>query len=133
MERELDNSGDDWKIPYFHHPLYSSGGRHGSDLPKRKALEPMFIKHGVSVVFAGHDHVYERVKPQHGIVHFVVGSSGQLRKGNLDKNTGFTDYANATEQAFLAVEIDGDEMYFNAVSRTGKVIDSGVIARRKRE
>ena len=91
LERELDNSGDDWKIPYFHHPLYSSGGRHGSDLPKRRVLEPMFLKYGVSVVFAGHDHVYERVKPQHGIVHFVVGSSGQLRKGNLDKDTGFTD------------------------------------------
>ena len=85
------------------------------------------------MVFAGHDHVYERVKPQNGIVHFVVGSSGQLRKGNLDKDTGFTDFGNATEQAFLVVEIDGDEMYFNAVSRTGKVIDSGVIARRKRE
>jgi Calcineurin-like phosphoesterase len=132
LERELDSSGDDWKIPYFHHPLYSSGGRHGSDLPKRRALEPMFLKYGVSVVFAGHDHVYERVKPQQGIVHFVVGSSGQLRKGNLDR-TGFTDAANATEQAFLAVEIDGDEMHFNAVSRTGKVIDSGVITRRKRE
>ena len=71
----------------------------------------MFLKHGVSVVFAGHDHVYERVKPQQGIVHFVVGSSGQLRKGNIDKDTGFTDFANATEQAFLVVEIDGDEMY----------------------
>ena len=130
LERELDSSGDDWKIPYFHHPLYSSGGRHGSDLSKRKALEPMFLKHGVSVVFAGHDHVYERVKPQQGIVHFVVGSSGQLRKGNLDK-TGFTDAANAREQAFLVVEIDGDEMHFNAVSRTGQLIDSGVIARRK--
>ena len=131
-ERELDSSGDDWKIPYFHHPLYSSGGRHGSDLPKRKVLEPMFLKYGVSVVFAGHDHVYERIKPQQGIVHFVVGSSGQLRKGNLDK-TGFTDSANAREQAFLVVEIDGDEMHFNAVSRTGQVIDSGVIARRRRE
>ena len=133
LERELESSGDDWKIPYFHHPLYSSGGRHGSDLPKRKALEPMFVKYGVSVVFAGHDHLYERVKPQQGIVHFVVGSSGQLRKGNIDKDTGFTDAVNATEQAFVAVEIDGDEMHFNAVSRTGKVIDSGVIARRKRE
>jgi hypothetical protein len=132
LERELDSSGDDWKIPYFHHPLYSSGGRHGSDLPKRKALEPMFLKYGVSVVFAGHDHVYERVKPQQGIVHFVVGSSGQLRRGNLDK-TGFTDVANAREQAFLVVEIDDDEMHFNAVSRTGQVIDSGVIARRRRE
>jgi 3',5'-cyclic AMP phosphodiesterase CpdA len=132
LERELDSSGEDWKIPYFHHPLYSSGGRHGSDLPKRRVLEPLFVKYGVSVVFAGHDHVYERVKPQQGIVHFVVGSSGQLRRGNLDK-TGFTDVANAREQAFLVAEIDGDEMHFNAVSRSGQVIDSGVIARRRPE
>jgi hypothetical protein len=58
LERELQNSREDWKIPYFHHPLYSSGDRHGSDLSKRKALEPLFLKYGVSVVFAGHDHVY---------------------------------------------------------------------------
>jgi 3',5'-cyclic AMP phosphodiesterase CpdA len=129
IERELQNSREAWKIPYFHHPLYSSGGRHGSDLPKRKVLEPLFMKSGVSVVFAGHDHVYERVKPQNGIVHFVVGSSGQLRKGNLDR-TGFTAYANATEHAFLVAEISGDELYFQAISRSGKVIDSGVIQRR---
>jgi hypothetical protein len=133
LERELQNSREDWKIPYFHHPLYSSGDRHGSDLTKRKVLEPLFQKYGVSVVFSGHDHVYERVKPQNGIVYFVVGSSGQLRKGNLDKNTGFTAVANATEQAFLVAEISGDQLHFNAVSRTGKVIDSGVIERRKEQ
>ncbi len=131
LERELDNSSEDWKIPYFHHPLYSSGDRHGSDLSKRKVLEPLFLKHGVTVVFAGHDHVYERVAPQQGITHFVVGSSGQLRKGNLDRTTGFTAFANATEQAFLVAEISGDELHFNVVSRSGKVIDSGMIARRK--
>jgi 3',5'-cyclic AMP phosphodiesterase CpdA len=133
LERELESSRDDWKIPYFHHPLYSSGGRHGSDLPKRKVLEPLFLKHGVSVVFAGHDHIYERIEPQSGITHFVVGSSGQLRKGNINRSTGFTAFANASEQAFLAVEISGDELHFNAVSRSGKVIDSGVVQRRKSE
>ena len=133
LERELENSRDDWKIPYFHHPLYSSGGRHGSDLPKRKVLEPLFLKYGVSVVFAGHDHIYERIEPQSGITHFVVGSSGQLRKGNINRRTGFTAFANASEQAFLAVEISGDELHFNAVSRTGKVIDSGIIQRRNAE
>ena len=131
LERELQSSREDWKIPYFHHPLYSSGDRHGSDLTKRRVLEPLFQKYGVSVVFSGHDHVYERVKPQNGIVYFVVGSSGQLRKGNLDRNTGFTAVANATEQAFLVAEISGDQLHFNAVSRTGKVIDSGVIERRR--
>lgn len=132
LERELQNSDEGWKIPYFHHPLYSSGGRHGSDLPKRKVLEPLFIKYGVSVVFAGHDHVYERVRPQNGIVHFVVGSSGQLRRGNLDK-TDFTAFANASDHAFLVAEISGDEMYFQAIGRSGRVLDSGVIQRRKPE
>jgi hypothetical protein len=31
---------------------------------------------------------------------------------------------------FLAAEIFQDEMVFNAISRTGRVVDSGVIARR---
>ena len=129
LERELTNSGERWKIPYFHHPLYSSGRRHGSDLGQRRILEPLFLKHDVSVVFAGHDHFYERTTPQNGIVHFVVGSGGQLRRGNIDRNSGLTASGFDTDQAFLAVEIEGDEMFFNAISRTGQIVDSGVIRR----
>ena len=129
LERELQSSNEAWKIPYFHHPLYSSGGRHGSDVTRRRVLEPLFVKYGVSVVLAGHDHVYERVKPQQGIVYFVIGSSGQLRRGNLDK-TDLTAVGNDREQAFVAMEISGDELYFNAIGRTGAIIDSGVIQRR---
>jgi hypothetical protein len=133
LRKELAGSTEAWKIPYFHHPLYSSGGRHGSDVPRRQVLEPLFIEHGVSVVFTGHDHVYERVEPQQGIVYFVVGSSGQLRRGNLDRRTGITAAGNDTDQVFLAAEISGDEMYFNAISRGGRIVDSGVIARRRPE
>ena len=46
-------------------------------------LEPLFVKYGVNVVFSGHDHVYERIKPQKGIYYFVSGAAGQLRKGNM--------------------------------------------------
>jgi hypothetical protein len=130
LEQELTRSGEKWKIPYFHHPLYSSGERHGSRVDLRRILEPLFIKNDVTVVFAGHDHFYERTTPQNGIVHFVVGSGGQLRKGNIDRRSGLTASGFDTDQAFLAVEIDGEEMYFNAVSRTGQVVDSGVITRR---
>jgi 3',5'-cyclic AMP phosphodiesterase CpdA len=131
IEKELKDSKEDWKIPYFHHPPYSSGDRHGSDARLREVLEPLFLKYSVSVVFTGHDHFYERVKPQNGIVYFVVGSGGQLRKGNMDRRSSLTAAGNDTEQTFLAAEISGDEMAFNAVSRTGKVVDSGVITRRK--
>jgi hypothetical protein len=131
LERELESSNEDWKIPYFHHPLYSSADRHGSDTSRRKVLEPLFIKYGVSVVLAGHDHVYERTKPQNGIVHFVVGSGGQLRRGNLEDRSPILAAGNDTIQVFMAAEISGDEMTFNAVSRTGEIVDSGVIVRRK--
>lgn len=131
LEKELKGSNEAWKIPYFHHPPYSSGDRHGSDQRLREVLEPLFVKYNVSVVFTGHDHFYERVKPQQGIVYFVVGSGGQLRKGNIDRNTGLTAAGNDTDQAFLAAEINGDTLSFNAVSRGGQVIDSGVITRRK--
>ena len=65
MVRTLRDSREDWKISYFHHPLYSDAGRHGSSIDLRLRLEPLLIKYGTDVVFSGHDHLYERVKPQH--------------------------------------------------------------------
>ena len=131
FEKELRNSDSAWKIPYFHHPPYSSGDRHGSDARLREVLEPLFIKYNVSVVFTGHDHFYERTKPQKNIVYFVVGSGGKLRQGNIDKQSGITAAGNDTDYAFLAAEVNGDEMWFNTVSRQARVIDSGAITRRK--
>jgi len=131
VEKELKASGSNWKIVYFHHPLYSSGERHGSDLRLREVLEPLFLKYNVSVVLTGHDHFYERLKPQKEITHFVVGSGGQLRKGNIDRGTGLTARGFDTDLVFMAAEITGDEMYFNAISRTGQTVDSGVLTRRK--
>jgi predicted MPP superfamily phosphohydrolase len=131
FEKELKDSSSDWKIPYFHHPPYSSGDRHGSDTRLREVLEPLFLKYNVSVVFTGHDHFYERLKPQKGIAYFVVGSGGQLRKGNIDRNSGLTAAGNDRDQSFLAAEINGDEMWFNAVSRQGQVFDTGSFTRRK--
>ena len=80
LEKELSGSKERWKIPFFHHPPYSSGGRHGSDLRLRAAVEPLFLQHGVTVVFTGHDHFYQRTRPQQGITYFVAGSAGKLAR-----------------------------------------------------
>jgi hypothetical protein len=131
VQEELKSSTEDWKIPYFHHPVYSSGGRHGSDIRLRETLEPLFIQHNVSVVFTGHDHFYERTKPQKGIVYFVTGSGGMLRSGDIDKQSPLTAKGFDTDYAFLMCEIDGDQLYFNAVARGGQIVDSGIIVRRQ--
>ncbi len=129
LERELQNAGNGgWKICYFHHPLYSSGRRHGPATDLRLLLEPLLVKYGVDVVFSGHDHVYERVRPQQGIYYFTEGASGQLRHGNL-RNTGITSQGFDSDRTFMLVEIAGDEMYFQTISRAGATVDSGVIHR----
>lgn len=127
LEKQLKDAGTtDWKICYFHHPLYSSGKTHGSSTELRQLLEPLFMKYGVDAVFSGHDHVYERVTPQKGIYYFTEGSSGQLRHGDLAK-TGMTTMGFDTDRTFMLIEITGNEMYFQTLSRSGESIDSGVL------
>jgi len=130
LQEQLRSSGSEWKIFYFHHPLYSSGDRHGSDEQLRAVLEPLFVQFGVSVVFSGHDHFYERIKPQKGIYYFVSGAGGQLRRGNI-RTTDLTAKGFDQDNHFMILEIAGDEMYFQTISRTGTTVDSGVIQRPK--
>jgi len=128
VEATLRDAKEDWKICYFHHPLYSNAARHGSSVDLRVVLEPLFAKYGVNVVFSGHDHVYERVKPQKGIYYFVSGAAGQLRQGNMRPTDDTAAYFDQ-EQSFMLVEIAGNDMYFSSISRSGKTVDSGVIHR----
>jgi predicted phosphodiesterase len=129
LDGALGDAREDWKICYFHHPLYSNADRHGASVDLRVLLEPIFVRRGVNVVFSGHDHVYERIKPQKGIYYFVSGSAGQLRKGNMRPNPAETAAFFDQDQSFMLVEIAGDEMFFETISRTGKTVDSGTIQR----
>ena len=126
LEPELKNSGSEWKIAYFHHPLYSSG-MHGSQTDLRVVIEPLFLKYGVDVVFSGHEHFYQRIKPQHGITYFVSGAAGQLRNGDLKPNP-MTAAGFDTDQSFMLMEVAGKELYFRAISRTGTIVDKGTIS-----
>jgi hypothetical protein len=131
LETALKDAREAWKICYFHHPLYSDALRHGSSVDLRVLLEPLFLKYGVNAVFSGHDHVYERLRPQKGIFYFVSGSAGQLRKGNMRPSEQTAAYFDQ-DQSFLLVEIADDDLVFQAISRTGKVVDSGTIPRQQR-
>jgi hypothetical protein len=129
IEKQLSTGGDDWKICFFHHPLYSSARKHGSALDLRKALEPLFIQYKVDLVLAGHEHVYERVKPQQGVHYIVSGAGGTLRKGDLRRPSQYTEVGFDQDYHFMLFEIDGADLHFQAVSRTGTTVDSGTIKR----
>ena len=128
LENNLKSATEAWKICYFHHPLYSDGGTHGSAIDVRALFEPLFVTYGVNVVFSGHEHFYERLTPQKGIYYFIEGAGGQLRKGDLHPSAttakGFDQ-----DQSFMLVEIGGDVLSFQAMSRAGATVDAGTIQR----
>jgi hypothetical protein len=127
LEGALEKSTDPWKIAFFHHPLYSSGGRHGSEVDLREQLEPLFLKHGVKVVFAGHEHFYERIKPQKGVAYFTAGGSAKLRAGDIQK-TELTAFGYDRDNSFMLIEIADDRMHFQTLTRRGDRVDEGVVA-----
>src|SRR5687768_1448442 len=129
LEKELASSGSDWKIAYFHHPLYTTA-RRGPELERRAVLEPIFLKHGVDVVFTGHEHIYERFRPQKGIHHFTVGGAAKLRKGDT-RPGGIIAARYDRDRSFLLAEVAGDTLYFQAVTRQGAVVDKGSLGRRE--
>jgi len=131
LKEALSKSDAKWKIPFFHHPLYSSGEKHGSEVDLRELLEPLFIQDGVDVVFAGHEHFYERVKPQKGIYYFTEGGSAKLREGNISTTSALTAKGFDTDNTFMLVEIVKDEMFFETISRTARVVDTGSLTRRE--
>jgi hypothetical protein len=129
IEGKLKNSTAKWKICFFHHPLFTSAKYHGADVDLRKQLMPLFLKYNVNLILSGHEHVYERIKPQSGLYLFVLGNSGELRYHNLRKERDIDDVGFDLDRDFMMMEISGDRLYFETVSRTGTVIDSGVLDR----
>lgn len=128
LNEKLATDTTTWKIAYFHHPPYSSGGKHGSDSKLREIVEPIFVKHGVSVVFTGHEHFYERIKPQKGIYYFISGSGGKLRQGDVKEGSPLTEKAFDRDMSFMLIEINDKQMHFQVISRTGATVDAGIIS-----
>jgi 3',5'-cyclic AMP phosphodiesterase CpdA len=129
LEQELQASTARWKVAVFHHPIYSSGKKHGSDLELRKKLEPLFIRYGINAAFSGHDHIYEHTKPQNGIHYFVTGAGGKTRRGNIDRGTTFHAHTYDEDNHFMLIEADYSQLRYQAISEDGSVVDQGVIER----
>jgi len=132
LESELAKDTSEWKVCFMHHTPYSSAKKHGSDSQLQKVLEPIFVKYGVAVVLTGHDHVYERIKPQKGIYYFVSGAGGKIRSGDIKDRSPLTEKAYDRDLHFMLFEVVGDKMHFQAISRTGETIDTGVITRNRK-
>ena len=81
-------------------------------------------RYGVNVVFNGHEHVYERVKPMNSVQYFVSGAAGAMSQTFVPSAISRGWYA--ADQHFMLGEIVGDLFYFQTIARDGSGVDAGV-------
>jgi len=130
LEGALQASQAKWKVAFFHHPIYSSADRHGSDFGLRAELEPLLVRYGVDAAFSGHDHTYERIKPQQGVQYFVSGAGSKPRRGDLSRRAPFSASGNDETSSFMSVEVTPERFSFKTIDVAGQVIDSGELSPR---
>ncbi len=80
-------------------------------------------------MFAGHEHFYERIKPQKGIYYFISGGAAKLREGDVKTKSELTEKSFDTGYHFMLVEIAKDTMHVQVISDEGKTVDAGALPR----
>ncbi len=139
LDADLAQTTKPWKFVYFHQPMYSDPGVHGSDLTLRSYLEPILVGHNVDVVFQGHNHYFSRSYPIRngvavdtaqgssyhnpgGVIYIVAGGGGRGLYGvtNTDPliRSAFSVFHTAS------VDVVGDSINVQAVLPDGTVFDS---------
>lgn len=120
LARDLAHNRLPWTIVYLHRPPYSSGD-HGSDRAVRRAFVPLFERHGVQLVLAGHDHHYERTIAINGVTYLVTGGGG--RGTRPVGSSWFTAFSESTLH-LVAGRVERDTLVLHAIDGTGQQFDS---------
>ena len=128
VEQNLKSSKARWKICFFHHPLYNDGKMHGPDLDLRNQLSPLLKLYGVNVVFSGHEHAYERLKPVDNIYYFVQGDSGKLVHHDFHRSD-LMEKSFDRDRTFMIVEVAGENLSFQTIAAGGDTVDTGTLPR----
>jgi tartrate-resistant acid phosphatase type 5 len=117
LKQALAASTSTWNIVYFHHPPYNSG-HYGPTLWMRWP----FASWGAEAVFAGHEHLYERLLVD-GIPYFIdgAGGNGLYNFGDTAPESMFRYNANYGGMLVTASQSD---MLFEFYNRVGVLIDS---------
>ncbi len=134
-ERMKESGKYRWNIIYFHHPIYSYVKQgfilprgHGSNPHLQRVLEPEIVEH-VDVVLGGHEHFYQKVRPEKGVHHIISGGAGKQRKGVR------TDHPNVEKASldyhFMDLGLSEDALHFQAINDSGQLVHSGDIVHRR--
>ena len=122
-------------LAYWHHPLFTSGPSAGSNGLMR-AMWDVLYEFGVDVVVNGHDHMYERFRPQDstgrpdansGITEYVVGTGGVVlyQFGPIQPNSLFWLNTSWGVIRFTLREVGWDSVFVDATSGANLDLSTG--------
>jgi len=121
LKQDLASTTRPFKVFFGHHPAYSSAF-HGSTKKVQLYLKPLFEAYGVQLVFAGHDHSYERTIVS-SITYVVSGGGGAPLHGQeqLKKNPNSLVF----REAYNFVHVD---VAAHALTLTAWAVDATDVA-----
>ncbi|MBI5241074.1 MAG: metallophosphoesterase [Elusimicrobia bacterium] len=123
LDQDIAGTAARFIVVLLHRPVYATGP-HGSHDAKVLApmLAPLFKKHGVSAVFSGHDHAYERSEVD-GIPYVVAGGGGaplyKERKASAPYSKVFIP-----KHHFVSVSVRPEGLFCEVFDDIGNRLDS---------
>ncbi|MCL2779191.1 MAG: metallophosphoesterase [Polyangiaceae bacterium] len=109
-----------WRIVVVHHSPWSSGP-HGNNVRFAEAKIPeLLTAHRVDIVFAGHDHLYER--GMHEGLPYVVTGGGGAPLYNVKSPLPFSRKIESTHH-FIEAEVSSQAIALTAVRPDGSIIE----------
>ncbi len=138
LRRVLTDCDARWKFVYYHHPIYTGCLNHPIEEHPwmREVFLPVIEETGVDMVFAGHNHLYERSAPMRGgemvangagTVHITTGAGGVNRYPQADEPPAYIVAHNDQVFSFTLVSVGTNRLVLQQIDEDDRVIDEYVI------
>jgi len=128
FSRELAACRSMWRIVAFHRPLLGVRGDSAVDWATRGLMMRLMTRrNSVDIMLTGHNHVYSRRVVENGILFITMGCSSRVTHSlhpDPKRRVGWAD-----RRCFGYVEVERNEIRFEAVDRRGEIIDNIVVHR----
>ena len=136
LAEALQRSRARWKVVAMHHPVYAPKrcqwfrfACRDEDEALQTELDPVFREHGVDVVFQAHQHLYARLRPEHGIRYFVTGAGGKKTDSFRQDERTVPREDRGSFNHFMYVHATQDRFGYCVIDANGDVRDGGSFAR----
>lgn len=115
----LENSKEQWKIVFGHHPVYSASKTHGNTKEMIERVRPLLEKYHAQLYFCGHDHDFQRLHEKGGKVDYIVtGTGGEIRPSSTNEMSIFSK----SEPGFSVISLKSDSIRICFVGVNGNII-----------